>query len=119
MSNLTDALSSLLAGHPWTLYGEDLSGLVIHDGAPAPTQAAVDAVIATLPATRNTAERAKAIDQLATDISGGSKLTRAVLLVILDEINTIRTTAALNLTPRTVAQVKTAIQAKINSGSAD
>lgn len=62
-------------------------------------------------------ERATAVTELLNDTSGNAKFIRAVLLVILDEINVIR--AQLSLTARTVAQLKTAIQSKINSGSAD
>lgn len=63
--------------------------------------------------------RNDAANELNADFSGNAKFIRAVLLVILDEVNTIRTNPALNLTPRTAAQMKTAIQNKINSGAAD
>lgn len=63
--------------------------------------------------------RTAAADLLVNDPGAHSKFVRAVLLVMLDEINTIRATPGVNLTPRTVAQMRTAVQAKLNSGVAD
>lgn len=56
---------------------------------------------------------------LLNDPAPDSKFVRAVLLVILDEVNTIRTNPALGLAPRTAAQMRTAIQSKLNAGAAD
>jgi hypothetical protein len=65
----------------------------------------------------NATLRNQAINLLSNDIGANPKFVRAVLLVLLDEINVLRT--ALSLAQRTVAQAKTAVQNKINSGSAD
>lgn len=62
-------------------------------------------------------DRTAAINDLLTDPSPLSKLDRAILLVVLDEVNVIRTQLA--LASRTVAQFKTAVQTKLNSGAAD
>lgn len=40
---IIDALSDLLKGHEWTLHGDTLDGLTVHDGTQAPTQMQVDA----------------------------------------------------------------------------
>lgn len=63
--------------------------------------------------------RTDAINLLLSDPSSNSKFIRAVLLVILDEINVIRALLPGPPAPRTAAQFKTAIQNKINSGVAD
>jgi hypothetical protein len=61
--------------------------------------------------------------QASTSITGGaesvSELQRAVLLTILDQLNTIRAALPTPLSAITPAQAKTAVQAKINSGAAD
>ena len=44
---------------------------------------------------------------------------RALMLVVLDEINVIRSKLVPILTPRTMAQLKTAIATKIDAGEAD
>ncbi len=62
--------------------------------------------------------RAGAIVQLG-DPSSQSKFIRAVLLTILDELNTIRALLVPAQAARTPAQMKNAIQAKITGGTAD
>lgn len=53
-------------------------------------------------------------------LNGGDQMiSRAMLLVLLDEINTIRGLLVPSQTARTLAQMKTAITNKINSGVAD
>src|SRR3954469_10785963 len=64
-------------------------------------------------------QRVGAVTQMNADASANSKFIRAVLLVILDEVNVIRGNFAPALAARTPAQLKTAIQNKINSGAAD
>jgi hypothetical protein len=54
---------------------------------------------------------------IATSAEPSGRVVRAVALVLLDEVNALR--SQLGLTPRTVAQVKQAIAAKIDSGAAD
>jgi len=61
--------------------------------------------------------------QASGAISGGnepvSELQRAVLLTLLDQINTIRAALPTPLGAITPAQARTAVQNKINSGAAD
>lgn len=96
-------VSAFLSAHPgWTVQEVD-----------QPTFDATAVVLDNGP-TRN-----EALTILAAGITGDAKLMRAILLVILDEINTIRTLPALNQTPRTITQMRTAIQSKINSGASD
>lgn len=47
------------------------------------------------------------------------KLLRALMLVVLDEINTIRAALVPALPARTGAQLRTAIRNKLNAGNAD
>lgn len=63
--------------------------------------------------------RSEAINLLNLDGSASSKFVRAVLLVILDEVNVIRALLPGPPAPRTANQLKTAIQNKLNSGVAD
>lgn len=85
--------------------------------------------------------RAAAVDLAANDPSPISKVNRAVLLIVLDEINLLRErfndiatdvaaavsladlktrwAARSSLSDRTAAQLKTAAAAKLNSGAAD
>lgn len=61
-----------------------------------------------------TQQRTQAVSDLS---SANQKLIRALMLAVLDEINTLRTAAGLSA--RTATQVRTAIINKINSGAAD
>lgn len=61
--------------------------------------------------------RDRAVNLLDLDPNSPQKLLRALALVTLDEINILRTAAS--LTPRTVAQLKTAIRGKLTAGDAD
>jgi len=63
--------------------------------------------------------RASAITQLLTETGFNAKNIRAVLMVILDEINVIRALLPGPPAPRTITQLKTAITNKINSGASD
>lgn len=63
------------------------------------------------------AARAQAILNYANGPEGMRVLLRAVALVVLDEINILRSAAS--LAPRTAGQIKTAITNKINAGTAD
>lgn len=96
-------IASFLSSHPgWTAQEVD--------------QATFDASIVVLD---NTPIRAQALAQFLTSTAPSDKLLRAVLLVILDEVNVIRALPALAQTPRTVNQFKSAVQTKLNSGAAD
>lgn len=64
-------------------------------------------------------ERTQAVNELTVGTQALTKLQRAILLVILDEINVIRGLLVPSQVARTPAQFKSAIQAKINSGAAD
>ncbi len=68
------------------------------------------------PADQTAALRSTAVTLLASPDSQ-PKLLRALMLVVLDEINALRANAG--LTARTMNQLKTAIVNKINAGSAD
>lgn len=65
----------------------------------------------------NDALRSWALTDLLTSKDSKAVLMRAILLVVLDEVNVIRT--QLGLQARTAAQFRTAVQNKINSGAAD
>lgn len=56
---------------------------------------------------------------IVTGTDANSELQRAILLTILDQLNTIRAALPTPLNPITPAQVRNAVQAKIGSGSAD
>ena len=66
----------------------------------------------------NTQARAAAVARLA-DPDTDPKLIRALALVLLDEVNTIRALLVPAQGARTIAQLRTAIQGKINAGTAD
>jgi hypothetical protein len=96
-------IATYLAAHPgWTAPEVD-----------QPTFDAAVVVIDPIPL------RTNAISLLNTDTSPNSKFVRAVLLVVLDEINVIRALLPGPPAARTIAQLKTAIQNKLNSGAAD
>lgn len=65
----------------------------------------------------NLSDRASAKTLLNSSTVDREKLLRAVMLVMLDEINVLRVNSS--LAARTAAQLKTAIQNKIDAGSAD
>jgi len=67
------------------------------------------------------ADRARARTLFTGGGTPADKLLRAVALVLLDEINTIRTTAsaAFPLAARTATQFRNAITNKIDAGAAD
>ncbi len=102
-SKADELVASFLAAHPgWTAQEVD--------------QVTFDATVMVIDPIPS---RNEAVAALATGVGWDTKLMRAILLVILDEINTIRTLPALAQAPRTVNQMKTAIQNKINAGTAD
>ena len=61
--------------------------------------------------------RADASTDYTTGGAGLGLVVRALALVVLDEMNILRTAAG--LAPRTAAQLKTAVLNKISSGAAD
>lgn len=71
------------------------------------------------PALNLAAERLGAFANLVNGTDPNNKLMRAILLVILDEINVIRGLLAPSQSARTVVQMKNAIQNKLTSGTAD
>lgn len=88
--------------------------------APEATQAQKDQAQAMINAwvpPTSTEEQRSVAKQRLTVADGTFVLVRAVMLVLLDEVNLLRTAAG--LTPRTAAQMKTAINTKITNGSAD
>lgn len=64
-------------------------------------------------------DRASAISSFLSDTSGNAKVLRAVMLVLLDEVNVIRALLSGPPAARTATQFRTAVQNKINSGAAD
>jgi hypothetical protein len=56
---------------------------------------------------------------LLSDPAGAQKLQRAVLLALLDQLNTLRAALPAPLPAVTVAQARAAVIAKITSGAAD
>lgn len=73
----------------------------------------------TTPAAITAVQRAGALTQFLSDPAPTSKLERAILLVILDEVNVIRALLPGPPAPRTITQFRAAVQAKINAGAAD
>lgn len=65
----------------------------------------------------NLAQRARAKAMLDDKTEAAEKLLRAVALVTMDEINTLRSQHG--LAARTAAQLKAAIRAKLDRGAAD
>lgn len=84
-----------------------------------PTPAEITAALPQVPAALIANLRTSAVNSLISDTSPNSKFIRAVLLTILDEINVIRALLPGPPAPRTVAQLRNAVQAKINAGTAD
>lgn len=64
-------------------------------------------------------DRAGAIAAFLLDTSASSKVLRGAILALLDQINVIRAALPKPLPAITIAQAKTAIQNKINSGIVD
>ena len=61
--------------------------------------------------------RARAKEYVDNHMESQSLIVRALALTVLDEINILR--AEHSLTPRTTAQLKAAIEAKVDDNSAD
>lgn len=120
--DILQAARQLRPGTAWNLRGSVLEQA--DDGTPrvtVPTLAELQPVMDsdTTPAFILAAQRTDAITQLSTDPSGISKLNRAILLTLLDQLNTIRAALPIPLSAITPAQARAAVQAKINSGVAD
>jgi hypothetical protein len=101
--------------------GDGSLDLVFDAPLSAASLATLDSVVAAHvpdPQWAVTRRRSGAKDLLGAAVADG-QLIRAVVLVILDEINVIRTNALLSLVPRTATQVRTAIANKLDAGSAD
>jgi hypothetical protein len=75
-------------------------------------------VAAVVPYDHGTA-RTDAVSRFVNDPSPDTKLLRAILLAILDEVNVIRGLLVPAQAPRTAAQFRTAVQNKLTSGAAD
>ncbi len=83
----------------------------VFDATPGPTPLTPEQITASL--------RLSAIDELLNGTQPLTKVERASYLVILDEINLIRSLLVPSQSPRTITQFKTAVQNKITSGTAD
>lgn len=68
---------------------------------------------------QNLQDRSAASTIFMVDTSSSAKVLRATILVLLDEINILRAASVPSLSARTVAQARTAIQAKIDGGTVD
>lgn len=115
-------LQQIRPGASWNVSGTTITWLDNVQVQPTPTemQTALTACQAALtPSGILSAQRTGAVNELTNDPTANAKFIRAVFLVELDEINLIRSLLVPSQTPRTVAQFKTAVQNKINSGSAD
>lgn len=89
------------------------------DGVTYSAFLAAHQLISPTPAQILAAQRTSAIDTLLNDPNANSKAFRAILLTLLDQINTIRAALPSPLVAITPAQAKAAVQAKINSGAPD
>lgn len=114
---VSDVLPQIRPGEEWTLRNNDPSTLVWISPTVPPTLAEINAGLADCPNQTNLKQRSDALNELLTGTSDRDKLNRGILLTILDQVNILRTNAGLSTI--TSAQVKTAVQQKINSGSAD
>lgn len=101
--------------------GADLSTAKIWDGTNL--RNATSGEISGFPASTATdltlQQRAVAWNRLQGTDAITRKMLQAIVSVLLDEINTLRTNAALGLSARTMAQAKTAILNKLGSGTVD
>lgn len=120
-SQIVAALQILRPGAQWSLDGETYANLRWFDSVQTkPTENEIKTIDAEAKSNAFTASaRNGAIAQLLSDSGSSAKFMRAMLLVILDEINTIRSLLPVPPAPRTANQFKTAVQAKINSGASD
>lgn len=118
----SDLLQTLRPGAMWTIRGttiEWLDGVQTQPTTQELATARTDCLATLTPAGILTKQRADAVTQLNTDPSANAKVIRAVFLVTLDEINVIRGLLVPSQPPRTMAQFRTAVANKINSGAAD
>jgi hypothetical protein len=98
--------------------GSDLSIPKIYDTAQVRNATAQEqATFVTAAATDDNLQQRVSALNLANNNPIQRKILMAIVSVLLDEINTLRTTAGLGT--RSMNQAKTAIQNKINSGSVD
>lgn len=115
--DVSSVLTQIRPGEQWSMTNNDPSTLVWLSTTTAPTSTEIQNGIANCPNAINLGQRNTALVDLISGSSDRDKLERAILLTILDQINTLR--AADNLSTVTVQQAKTAVQNKITSGSAD
>jgi len=142
-----DVLQDIRPGAQWSMTGTSYSSLNwIDETQTKPTLAEVQAAqsacqTALTPSGLLAKQRATAISEFQSATDAGVKRDRAIMLILLDELNILRqrdrdrsadVAAATSLadlktrwagrsslTDRTVDQAKTAFQAKIDSGAAD
>ncbi len=93
----------------WKQFLEDvIGGATVTAADPPPTPAAILAD-----------EIASAIDTFLNSSAPQAKIMRAIVLVMLDQVNTCRAGLTTPLPPGTPAQLRTAIQNKLQSGAAN
>lgn len=134
-------LSLIRPGEIWRLAGTTYADLEWLDVTVKPTLAEIQSADANFIALKAPKDRDAAIIQLNADTSPNSKFIRAIMLILVDEINLLReqfealkaantaasTYAGLKsgiqglpaMPDRTPAQARNAIQNKISNGSAD
>lgn len=138
---VSEVLPQIRPGEQWSLRNNDPSTLLWLSPTTAPTLAEINAGISNCPNQINLNKRTDAINELLSSAEGRDRFIRAVMLVLIDENNLTREwiqnfksavsasasladlktrVAALpDMPDRTVAQAKTAVQNKINSGASD
>lgn len=121
VSYVTSADTSVWLGNPNALInpampaGVAVNLLKVSGGAVvAMTQAELDSIAAAAAAALIASTKAGGKTVFDNNFNDG-RVLRAIVGVLLDEINTLRTNAALGLPARTPAQARTAIQAKIDA----
>lgn len=120
ISDISFALQHIRPGASWVLKGTTLSDLIWLDSVQTrPTDSEITDAISNASSFQIQDSRNAAVSNFNSSSDAINKLQRAVVLVILDEINLIRGLLVPSQQPRTIAQLKTAIQNKINSGAAD
>lgn len=117
------ALQNLRPGAHWNVIGNTYAGITWLDQVQVqPTQTQVTNWLSTCTVTPDdmvlATARANAIAQINGNLAN-AEAQRAILLTLLDQINTIRSALPTPLSAITPAQAKTAVINKINSGSAD
>jgi hypothetical protein len=121
--NISEALQNLRPGAQWTCNGNIYAGIQWLDQTQTkPSQTEVTNWLSTCTVTTDGMVLSDARSSALAQVNGGfgnAELQRAILLTILDQLNTIRAALPTPLSAITPAQARTAVQNKLNSGAAD